>query len=319
VIRVAVVGATGYVGSEVVRVLLGHPFVEVAAVVARNRAGVRYDAAVPALLGCTDLTLSDLDPAALAAFDVVMLCLPHGVARTLVPDLEAAGVHRIIDLSNDHRLSPDWVYGSPEWSAEKIFGASRVAVPGCFATAIQLAYAPLVRAGAIRGKSVQVCAATGSTGSGVSPARGTHHPERAVNLKAYKVLQHQHVPEVTAMWSRLGVAPRLDFVPLSLPVDRGIFATCFAEVDPELDLGALFREAYGDKPAIRLRDDSPELRHVRGTGFCDLAVHREGDCAVVLAAIDNLGKGAATQAVQCLNLCLGLPATAGWRGLPCTP
>jgi N-acetyl-gamma-glutamyl-phosphate reductase common form len=318
-VNVAVVGATGYVGSEVVRVLLGHPSIEVGAVVARDRAGVRYDAAVPALLGCTDLVISDFDPASLAKYDAVLLCLPHGVARGMVPSLEAAGVKRILDLSNDHRLDPAWVYGSPEWAAEALSGATRVAVPGCFATAIQLAYAPLVKAGAIRSRSVQVCAATGSTGSGVAPSKGTHHPERAVNLKAYKILEHQHVPEITAMLGRLGNAPVLRFVPLSLPLDRGIFATCFAEVDADLDISAIYRDAYGRSPAIRLRSESPELRHVRGTGFCDLSAKRDGDCAVVLTAIDNLGKGAATQAVQCLNLCLELPAAAGWRALPCTP
>jgi N-acetyl-gamma-glutamyl-phosphate reductase len=175
-----------------------------------------------------------------------------------------------------------------------------------------------VAAGVVAGP-VDVAAATGSTGSGAAPSAGTHHPERFVNLKAYKVLSHQHVPEVRAFLAGHGEAPALRFVPWSAPLDRGIFATSFIPLAGEVDAAAIVREAYAAAPLIRLRAGTPELRHVRGTAFCDLAVHQGDGVAVVLAAIDNLGRGAAAQAVQALNLACGWPADTGLRQLPCTP
>ncbi len=144
------------------------------------------------------------------------------------------GAERIVDLSADHRHSEGWVYGSPEWRGLELASARRVAVPGCFATAIGLAVAPFVARGLVAGP-VQVAAATGSTGSGVTPAQGTHHPERFANVKAYKVLDHQHVPEVRAFWKGLGAEPELLFVPWSLPLDRGIFATLFVPLSESVD------------------------------------------------------------------------------------
>lgn len=312
-IRVGIVGATGYVGSELVRLLLGHPGVTIAAVVSRGRAGVPYGDAVPALAG-VDLVLADPPLETLGDLDAVFFCTPHGVARDLAA--KVSGRARLFDLSSDHRADPAWVYGLAEWQGDALVGATRVAVPGCFATAIALALAPLV--GVIRGRA-QVCAGTGSTGSGVAPARGTHHPERFVNVKAYKPLTHQHVPEIEAMLRRLGDFEGLSFVPLSLPLDRGIYATCFADVDPAVDVGARFRDAYGGRPLVRLRAEPPDLRHVRGTAFTDLAWSRQGAQVVVFSAIDNLIKGAAGQAVQALNLSFGWPVATGLGGLPCTP
>lgn len=315
---VAVVGATGYAGSEIVRWLLSHPEFRVTAVIARNRAGKRYAEAVPALEGLTELIIEDLDFAKVSQYDVVMLAMPHGVAKDLVPTLEAAGAKCIIDLSADHRHAPGWVYGLIEWNESEIVGSRRIAVPGCFATAIELALAPLAAVRGFRGPA-QVAAATGSTGSGAAPSAGTHHPERFVNLKAYKPLKHQHVAEIRALLASLGQDPGVNFVPSSAPLDRGIFATCFATVDASLDVAALYADAYSDRRLIRIRAESPEVRWVRGTAFCDLAIHQQGECAVILSAIDNLGKGAASQAVQCLNLAFGLPGETGLMGAPCTP
>lgn len=318
--RVAVVGATGYVGSECVRWLLGHPEVRLAAVVARRGAGRPLGEAVPALYGLTDLVVQPLESAPLAEMDAVLVATPHGTAAEVVRALPAGGRPVVIDLSADHRLAEGWTYGQPEWSAEKIRGADRIAAPGCFATAIELALAPLVRAGALRG-DVYVSAATGSTGSGASPSEATHHPERFANLRAYKVLRHQHVAEVRAFLASLdgGQGPALHFVPVSAPLDRGILATCFAPVDDGLDVQALFAEAYARQPLVRLRGESPEVRHVRGTAMADVAAHRDGSCAVAIVALDNLGKGAASQAVQCLNIRLGLPAETGLVRAACTP
>lgn len=312
-IRVGVVGATGYVGSELVRLLLGHPSVQVAAAISRGRAGVPYGEAVPALYG-VDLVLQDPPLEALGDLDAVFFCTPHGVAKDLAP--KVGGRARLFDLSSDHRLDPAWVYALAEWRAADLADAARVAVPGCFATAIELALAPLV--GVARGRA-QVCAGTGSTGSGVAPARGTHHPERFVNVKAYKPLTHQHVPEIEAALRRIGPFEGVAFVPLSLPLDRGIYATCFAEVDRSIDIDRRFRDAYEGAPLVRLRREPPDLRHVRGTAFVDLAWTRQGDQVVVFAAIDNLIKGAAGQAVQALNLSFGWPVATGLGGLPCTP
>jgi N-acetyl-gamma-glutamyl-phosphate reductase len=222
-----------------------------------------------------------------------------------------------VDCAADHRHAPGWVYGQPEWNREALVGATRVAAPGCFATAVTLALAPLVAAG-VALVAAWVTAATGSTGSGATPSSGTHHPERFTNLRAYKVLRHQHVPEVRRCLAGLGAAPDLHLVPLSAPVDRGILASVLVQVG-DVDAAALFADAYAGAPLVRLRSDSPELRWVRGTALADVSVHQDGDVAAVLVAIDNLGKGAAAQAVQALNLALGWPETAGLHTPAVTP
>jgi N-acetyl-gamma-glutamyl-phosphate reductase len=182
---------------------------------------------------------------------------------------------------------------------------------------VTLALAPLVAAG-VELDAAWVTAATGSTGSGATPSAGTHHPERFTNLRAYKVLRHQHVPEVQRCLAGLGVAPELHLVPLSAPVDRGILASILVQVG-DVDAAALFADAYASAPLVRLRQDSPELRWVRGTALADVSVHQDGDVAAVIVAIDNLGKGAAAQAVQALNLALGWPETAGLHTPAITP
>jgi N-acetyl-gamma-glutamyl-phosphate reductase len=312
-VRVGVVGATGYVGSELVRWLLEHPAFELAAAVSTSRPGVPLAEEVPALLGLTDLVLQPFDER-LAALDLVFLATPHGAARSLAAALERAP--RVVDCSSDHRHAPGWVYGQPELLGERLPGARRIAAPGCFATALELALGPLVKEGLVRGE-LHASGLTGSTGSGAQPSAGTHHPERAVNLKAYKVLAHQHAPEVSALLAELGAAPPLRFVPHSAPVDRGILVTAFAPVEGEAE--PALRRAYSGRRLIRFREGSPELRHVRGTAFADLSVAQQGGTAVVLCAIDNLGKGAAAQAIQAANLAVGLPETTGLLRAPATP
>jgi len=308
VTRVAVVGAAGYAGAELVRLLLAHPHAELAMVGSRTRAGQRLSAVHPALLGCTDLVFSPLDVSRLASHDVVFLAVPHGTASELADLLDEAGAPCVIDLSRDHRHSDGWVYGQAEWSQDALRGATRIAVPGCFATAISLALAPFVAAGVTRGPA-RVVAATGSTGSGATPSGTTHHPERFTNLLAYKVLTHQHTPEIEGFLAGLGSLEAVHFVPLSAPIDRGILATCFVTVPPGTDAAALVHRAYAGHPAVRVRTESPQLRWVRGTGLCDLSVTQSGDEVVVLSAIDNLGKGAAGQAIQCLELARNLPSS----------
>lgn len=318
-IQVGVVGASGYAGSEAIRLLLGHPKVELAMAVGRSRVGEALGELLPGLAGLTDLVIEAFDADNLAKLDLVILALPHGVSSTLVPELEAAGVARIVDLARDYRHAEGWVYGQPEWLGDVLIGATRVAAPGCFATAIELAVAPLVAAGVVAGP-ISVAAATGSTGSGVQASRATHHPSRFANFKAYKVLKHQHVPEVLALLNAIKpkTAPpqALQLVPMSAPVDRGIFATCFVPLTGEVNIGRLYADAYDDQPLVRLRDESPELRYVRGTGFCDLAIHRDGETAVILCAIDNLGRGAAAQGLQAMNKMFGFKETSGLLAAP---
>jgi N-acetyl-gamma-glutamyl-phosphate reductase len=315
VIRAGVVGATGYVGSELVRWLLGHPELRVVAAASTSQAGAPLAEAVPGLAGLTDLVLEPVDPARLAALDVVFLATPHGAARALAEAL--SGAPRIVDCSADHRHAPGWVYGLPELGAP-LAGARRIAAPGCFATAVALATGPLVAAGGVRGP-LCVSGLTGSTGSGATPGAGTHHPERFATIRPYKVLTHQHVPEIRAALAALGVAPALHFVPHSAPLDRGILATAFVPFDG--DPVAAFSRFYADRPLIRLRSspEKVEVRLVRGTAFADVAVAAGEGLAVSVVAIDNLGKGAAAQAVQAANLALGLPEALGLRQAPATP
>ena len=314
----AIIGVTGYVGSELARLLGHHAHLSLEAVYSRSAAGKPLGEVVPPLAGFTSLVVRDLNAKEAATFDVVFVATPHGVARDLVQDLLRHGDPIIVDMSADHRHAEGWVYAQPEWMAQSVQGARRLAIPGCFATALGLSLAPMVAAELVSGP---ICASgvTGSTGSGVNAKRATHHPERFVNLKAYKVLQHQHVPEVRGFLSYFGDAVDLNFVPHSGPFDRGIFTTCFIPTkQPEQALHA-FSEAYDTAPLIRFRSQSPELRWVRGTAFCDLSVHHTAGHVVVLAAIDNLGRGAACQGLQALNLSCGWPTTMGLWSAAVTP
>lgn len=317
-IRVGVVGATGYVGGEVVRWILTDPDLVLSAAVSTSRAGEPLDAAHPGLLGLCDRVLEPFDAERLAALDAIVIAVPHGQARALVVELDRAGAPCIVDCSADHRHVEGWVYGQPEWAGDTLAGARRIAAPGCFATALSLALAPFVERGVVDGP-VTAVAATGSTGSGARPSAATHHPERFANLRAYKVLCHQHVPEVQAFLGGLGAAPEIAFVPLSAPIDRGILATCFFACDPAVDPVDVLRAAYGATPGVRLRVQSPELRFVRGTGFCDVAAFRQGGVVTVISAIDNLGRGAAAQAIAALRLALALPGAGPLHTPPLVP
>jgi N-acetyl-gamma-glutamyl-phosphate reductase len=309
-LRAAIIGVNGYVGSELARLLLGHPHVSLVSVVSRQHAGKPLSEVLPGLCGFTDLLVDSLEGCTLGEVDVVFLATPHGVAKDLLSRVTGATKARIVDMSADHRHQEGWVYGQPEWNGEQLKDARRIAVPGCFATAIALATAPIAHANLLGGP-VCVAATTGSTGSGAKAKTATHHPERAVNFKAYKVLQHQHVPEIQQFLGQWTETPQVHFVPQSGPYDRGIFATCFVPLREKVDVAALYRDAYGPAPLVRLRSSSPELRFVRGTGFCDLSVHAVDDHAVVLCAIDNLGRGAAFQGVQALNTAMGWSPQAG--------
>lgn len=303
-VTVAVVGATGFTGAETLRWCLGHPELEVVGATSGRQAGKRLDAVWPAFLGHSDLVLTAEPPKA----DVYFLALPHGEAGAVSAKLRG---RVIVDLSSDHRVGhPDWVYGLPEANAERLRGASRIANPGCFATAIALALLPF------RGSLPPVVHAvglTGSTGSGAAPSETTHHPMRAENLRPYKVLAHQHAPEVIAA---LGGGFALDFVPISAPIRRGILATMPI---PGASRDAL-RAFYEGNPLARVVDGAPDVLPVLGSPRADLGiVAGEAGRAVVFCAIDNLTRGAGSQAVANVNLAMGWPVDLGLRAIPPVP
>jgi N-acetyl-gamma-glutamyl-phosphate/LysW-gamma-L-alpha-aminoadipyl-6-phosphate reductase len=334
--KAAVIGGSGYGGAELIRRLLGHPEVELARVASIDFIGEPIASVHPNLEGRTDLRFEGLSPGEAArGMDVVFLGLPHGVSAAKVPEVMATGA-RIVDLSGDFRVCdpatyakyygaahpfPElltretFVYGLPELHRERLRGAKYVASPGCFATTIELALLPLAAARVLAGP-VEVVGITGSSGSGVTPSAGTHHPVRAGNLRTYKPLEHQHVPEIEQMLSNLAGRPvTVRFVPVSAPLVRGIFATCFAHVDagvPPASLAALYRDRYADEPFVRVPARRlPEVVAVKGTNVAEVGLVtgdvEDGKRLVTcFAATDNLIKGGAGQAIQSMNLMLGL-------------
>ena len=329
-IRVAILGGSGYGGSELLRILLFHPNVEIVFVTANEHAGKAVGEVHRNLLGLTDLKFVK-QPESFDQVDCVFLALPHGQAMAIVPNLPK-GI-KAIDLSGDFRLrdqsifeqhyklahtamaqQPEFVYGLTETNREAIRNARLIANPGCFATATLLGLAPLVANGLLNGRVI-VDAKTGSSGSGAKAAANTHHPQRMNSFYAYRPFTHQHVPEIEQELQHVGDwTSELVFMTHSLPVARGIFASIYAEVKPDLsqsDLKQIFADYYADSFFVRLVDGSPDINWVKTTNFCDLGLAARGKQIVVFSAIDNLVKGAAGQAVQNMNLMFGLEETTG--------
>lgn len=336
--KAAVIGGSGYGGGELIRRLLLHPHVELARVASVDFVGEPLSAAHPNLEGLTSLKFEGISPAeAAAGMDVVLLGLPHKVSATKMPELIASGA-RVVDLSGDFRLRDaalyeryyhaphpcadrltdgTFVYGLPELSREKIKKAKYVASPGCFATTIELALLPLAKAGLLTG-AVEVVGITGSSGSGVVPSAGTHHPVRAVNLRTYKPLDHQHIPEIVQTLRDAGAKDlEIRFVPVSAPLSRGIFATCFAHVDASQSpdqIRALYAQTYEGEPFVRVpKKRLPEVAAVSGTNYCEVGVQVGTDGAepgkrvvACFSVTDNLIKGGAGQAIQSMNIMLGV-------------
>jgi N-acetyl-gamma-glutamyl-phosphate/LysW-gamma-L-alpha-aminoadipyl-6-phosphate reductase len=337
--KAAIIGGSGYGGAELARRLLVHPDVELVRVASIDHVGEPLGAVHPNLDGATDLVFEDLTPTdAVKGCDVALLALPHKVTAAKVPELIAAGV-KIVDMSGDFRLRdattyekfygakhphPEllgtFVYGLPEMNREKIRAAKYVASPGCFATTIELALLPLARVGMLDGAVVHVQGITGSSGSGIAPQAGTHHPSRAGNLKTYKPLEHQHVPEIVQTLEDGGAKKvELRFVPVSAPLTRGIFATCFLELPESIDKGklaSLFDETYAREPFTRRpKARLPEVVAVAGSNYVEVGFAvgpaSNGKRTVTcFSAIDNLIKGGAGQAIQNMNIVLGVDEKA---------
>ena len=332
-LRIGIFGGSGYGGSELLRILLFHPNVEVAFVTANEQAGKSVSEVHRNLNGLTKLifTSAPQEITTLNNVDCVFLALPHGQAMDVVPKLPSTV--KAIDLSGDFRLrnqeefekhykqphtamsaQSDFVYGLTETNREAIKHARFIANPGCFATATLLGLAPLVANDLIDGRVI-VDAKTGSSGSGAKAAANTHHPQRMNSFYAYKPFTHQHVPEIEQELKSVGDwTSELVFMTHSLPVARGIFASIYVEAKKplnETELNSLFADFYRESFFVRLVKGSPDINWVKTTNFCDLGFAARGKQLVVFSAIDNLVKGAAGQAVQNMNLMFGLEETTG--------
>ena len=332
-VRVAVLGATGYTGVELLRLLADHPGVALAYLSSKQYRDRPAAEVYPFLDGIVDARLEALDPdRAAAAAEVVFTALPHGTAAPIVRDLVRRG-RTVLDLSADFRLHdpavyarwygthpapellPDAVYGLPELHRDAIRGARLVACPGCYPTGALLGLAPLARAGLLH-EPVVVDAKSGTTGAGRGAKTEQLFAEVNENFRPYAIGAHRHGPEIDQEIRLAGARAGVLFVPHLLPVSRGILSTMYVRLpDGRPPLETLFAQAYRDEPFIVLRGEgpAPELREVRGTNRCAIGWRWDDASghAVVVTAIDNLGKGAAGQAVQCFNLMRGLPETTG--------
>ena len=334
-IRAAIVGGTGYGGMELLRLSLGHPQLDIVALTSRSEKG-RVGDSHGHLRGLTDLEYTDAEPAELAKdVDLVFVATPHAAAARIVDSVLCADpTVVVIDLSGAHRLGTNALhaahygedhphlerlveatYALPECGGRQALKSSPrlIANPGCHATAALLATWPLAREGLVAGR-IAITSATGSTGSGSKPSPGTHHPNRASDFRPYNPLRHQHVPEVEACLAAAGLtAPKVDLVPQSAPIARGIVSTAFVPVPNgrEQEAVDVVRASYEDAPLVRVLDAPPAVRAVAGSSLADVHVATDDGLACVMVAIDNLGKGMAGTAVQNANLRFGLPEATG--------
>jgi N-acetyl-gamma-glutamyl-phosphate reductase len=335
--KVAVVGASGYTGLELLRILLRHPEFEIAAVTSEQRAGRPVGEAFPALRGRLDLSFEAADPAAIGGrVELAFTALPHAASAPSVAALRSSGC-RVIDLSADFRLRSletyqTWygahpaagliaeaVYGLPELHREELRGASLVAAPGCYPTSTLLPLAPLLRAGLVETRGIHVDAKSGVSGAGRSLDDGYLFAELDGNCRAYKPgFAHRHAPEIEQEAALVaGEEVRVTFVPHLLPTTRGIATSIYVRpCGGNLAAArAALHEAYDDEPFVRVlpEGEAPSLQAVRGTNFCDVALFEDAhnDTWILLATLDNLCKGASGQAVQCANLVCGFPETTG--------
>ena len=342
-IKVGIIGGTGYTGVELLRLLAQHPQVELNVITSRGEAGKPVAAMFPNLRGHVDLAFSEPDTKVLAACNVVFSATPNGIAMTHARALLAAGV-KLIDLAADFRLKDaklweHWygmphacpellaeaVYGLPEVNRVQIKKAQLIANPGCYPTAVQIGFLPLVEQGLADIEHLIADAKSGVSGAGRKAEVHTLFAEAADNFKAYGVTGHRHLPEIRQGLERAaGKAIGLTFVPHLTPMIRGIHATLYARVsDRGVDLQKLYEQRYAHEPFVDVlpAGSHPDTRSVRAANTCRLAVHRPqgGDTVVVLSVIDNLVKGAAGQAVQNMNLMFDLPEANGLTQVPVLP
>jgi N-acetyl-gamma-glutamyl-phosphate reductase len=335
--NVAIVGASGYTGVELARLLISHPEAHVTCLTSRQYTGVPFSEVFPSMRGALDLKCDPVDIDLICSkADLVFTALPHKTAMEVVPQFLAAG-KKVIDLSADYRLHDaqtycDWyqahtspellaeaVYGLPELYRDKISGARLIANPGCYPTGAALALAPLVQQRLVDNSSLIIDSKSGTSGAGRVAKEGSLFCEVNESFKAYGVAQHRHTPEIEQTLSGLsGEAVTVSFTPHLLPVSRGILTTCYASLTQSMSTEAvlaIFQETYADEPFVRVLPlgKLPDVGFVRGSNYCDIGVvsdERTGR-VIVVSAIDNLVKGAAGQAVQNMNILLDLDETTG--------
>jgi N-acetyl-gamma-glutamyl-phosphate reductase len=340
--KIGIVGGTGYTGVELLRILASHPEVELAVITSRKEAGTPVADMFPSLRHRVSLNFSDPAGAGLEKCDAVFFATPNGVAMGEAPALLDAGV-RVIDLAADFRIKDiaiweKWygkkhacpelvakaVYGLPEVNREQIASARLVANPGCYPTAIQLGFLPLIEAAIVDSAHLIADAKSGVSGAGRKAEVPILFSEASDNFKAYAVSGHRHLPEIEQGLSLAGGSKvGLTFVPHLTPALRGIHATLYARLTKEADLQALYEKRYASEPFVDVLppNSHPDTRSVRGANDCRIAVHRPsgGDTVVILSVIDNLVKGAAGQAVQNMNLMFGLPERMGIEHIALLP
>ena len=341
-IKVGIVGGTGYTGVELLRLLALHPQVKLQVITSRADAGMPVSQMFPSLRGFVDLKFAHPDEAKLDQCDVVFFATPNGIAMQQTRALLDAGV-KVIDLAADFRIKDvaEWekwygmshvcpdliaeaVYGLPEVNRAKIKQARLVANPGCYPTAVQLGFIPLLEAGVIEEGSLIADSKSGVSGAGRKAEIPALFSEASDNFKAYGVAGHRHLPEIKQGLSNVsGKAVGLTFVPHLTPMIRGIHATLYGRLKRDVDMQALFEQRYSGEAFVDVlpAGSMPDKRSVRGSNLCRIAVHRPqgGDTVVVLSVIDNLVKGAAGQAVQNLNIMFGYPESTGIGLVPLLP
>lgn len=308
-IKVGIIGGAGYTAGELVRLLVNHPEASVVWIHSESQAGKPVAGHHPGLVGDTDLVFTD--QVDLYGIDVLFMCGAHGKSQSFWEEHTCPAGLKVIDLAQDFRdESAGYVYGLTELNRDRIKGATKVANPGCFATALQLALLPLAGAGLLQG-DIHVQAVTGSTGAGVKPSETTHFSWRSNNLSAYKVLTHQHLAEIRR---NLGVGDNLHFIPVRGDFARGIFAVAQTPCSLSLEeVRALYENYYAEAPFTWVLPGSADLKQVVNTNKCLLSLELHQGQLVVTSVIDNLLKGASGQAVENMNLMFSLPQTAGLR------
>ena len=342
-INVGIIGATGYTGSELTRILTHHNQVTLSMITSRSFAGKEISDIHPYLEGICDLKLSNPSMKDIADLDVVFLALPHGVSMKFVKEIGLDGP-RIIDLSGDFRLKnkhtyEEWyemnhefpdaihsaVYGLPELFRTDIKDAHLVANPGCYPTSAILALAPALKQNLIDVSSISVDSKSGVTGAGAKPSKTTHFPRANEDFRAYKVGKHRHTPEIEEILSEnSGKDINVMFTPHLVPLNRGILTTVYAKVKDELSERKLleaYTSFYEKEPFVRVRKNPPNVQSVRGSNYCDVfpLTNDRTNQVVLLSAIDNLVKGAAGQAVQNMNIMLDLDEKQGINHIPLSP
>lgn len=344
--KASVIGASGYGGIELIRLLSNHPHFELHAVYSSSKDGVPVTEEYPHLADICPLPLTKIDPEAIKQeSDVVFLAVPSGAAAALAPQL-AGGHAKVVDLSGDLRLKniddyktwykkdpaptdfvADAVYGLTEWNRDAVKNASVLSNPGCYPTAVLLGLAPAVKEGLIDPKNIIVDAKSGVSGAGRGLSPMVHFAEMNDNFRIYKVNEHQHIPEIEQQltWWNSNVGP-ITFSTHLLPVTRGIMATMYAPLSKELstaDVHAIYEQTYANDPFVRIRPSRqfPGVKEVAGSNYCDISVDVDirTNRLVIVSVIDNLVKGAAGQAIQNANIMFGFDETDGLKGFPMYP